>query len=86
MHEPYYTDPVKQSLTLTLDRDLLRAARKVAFERDTSVNQMIRDYLVQAVHDSARRKAAVAGLDEVFRKPMIALGPITWKRNDLHER
>jgi hypothetical protein len=77
---------VKQNLTLTLDRDLLRAARKVALERDTSVNQMIRDYLAQMVQDSARREAAVAGLDEVFRKCKIVLGPITWKRDDLHER
>jgi Family of unknown function (DUF6364) len=77
---------VKQNLTLTLDRDLLRAARKVALERDTSLNQMIRDYLAQTVQDSARRTAAVAGLDEVFRKCKIVLGPITWKRDDLHER
>jgi hypothetical protein len=85
-HNVCYTDPVKQNLTLTLDRDLLRAARKVALERDTSVNQMIRDYLAQTVQDSARREAAVAGLDEVFRECKIALGPVTWKRDDLHER
>jgi hypothetical protein len=85
-HNLCYTDSVKQNLTLTLDRDLLRAARKVALERDISVNQMVRDYLAQTVHDSARREAAIAGVDEVFRECKIVLGPIRWKRDDLHER
>jgi hypothetical protein len=47
---------------------------------------VIRDYLAQMVQDSARKEAAVAGLDEVFRKCKIVLGPIAWKRDDLHER
>lgn len=81
-----YTDPVNKNLTLTVDENLLRAARKVALERDTSVNQLVRDYLEQLVHDEDRRKTAIKDLDEIFRTCKTTVGPITWTREDLHER
>jgi hypothetical protein len=77
---------VARNLTLTIDEDLLRAARKVALDRNTSVNQMVREYLAATVRDSGRQLAAVAKLDELFRKASAQVGPITWNRDDLHER
>jgi hypothetical protein len=69
-----------------LDEDLLRAARKVAIDRNTSVNQMVRDYLERVVTETDQRQTALARLDEIFRTQRIQVGRRTWKRQDLHER
>ena len=81
-----YSGYVPKNLTLTIDEDLLRAARKVALDRNTSVNQMVRDYLAATVRESGRQLAAVAKLDELFRTTRAQVGAITWNRDDLHER
>jgi hypothetical protein len=65
---------------------LLRAARKVALDRNTSVNQMIREYLAAPVRESGRQLAAVAKLGELFRTTCGRVSSITWNRDDLHER
>ncbi len=77
---------MKQNLTLTLDSDLLKAARKVALDRDTSVNQLVRDYLEQLVDEPDQRKEAVKQLREIFRTSKARLGKVTWKREDLYDR
>ena len=75
-----------KNLTLTLDEELLRAARKVALDRNTSVNQLVRDYLVRLVGEADQRQAELASLDEFFRTSRIEVGRRTWKREDLHDR
>jgi len=76
----------KQNLTLTVDADLLRAARKVAIDRNTSVNQLVRDYLEQLVGEKERRQKAAEELHRFFQTSRYKVGKITWKRDDLHER
>ena len=75
-----------KNLTLTLDESLLRAARKVALDRSTSVNRMVREFLAGLVRETDRQQAALARLDEIFRTTRIQVGRRTWKREDLHER
>ncbi len=81
-----YTYYVQRNLTLTIDEDLLRRARKVAIDRNTSVNQLVRDYLTELVGERQRREAAVERMDELFREGKGRLGPVTWTRDDLYER
>lgn len=81
-----YTFPVARNLTLTLDDQLLREARKVALNRNTSVNQLVRDYLSQLVHEADERRVAAQRLEEIFRTTRVEVGRRTWKREDLHER
>ncbi len=73
-------------MTLTVDADLLRAARKAALDRNTSVNQLVRDYLEQLVRETDGRAAALADIEDIFRTMRAEVGPITWTRDDLHER
>jgi hypothetical protein len=77
---------VEKNLTLTLDESLLRAARKVALERSTSVNQLVREFLASLVRETDRQQTALARLDEILRTTRIQVGRRTWKREDLHER
>ena len=81
-----YTDPVKRNLTLTVDEDLLRAARKVALDRNTSVNELVRQYLTGLVNERDRGRDAVERLNELFRTTRFRIGKKTWTREDLHER
>jgi hypothetical protein len=77
---------VKRNLTLALDENLLRAARKAALDRNTSVNQLVREYLEELVRSSDRRKAALADIEEIFRNTRKRNSPITWTRDELYER
>lgn len=79
--DPCYTDPVA-NLTLAIGDDLLRAARKLAVDRDTTVNQMVREFLELQVRQASRRQEAKARLLEL-RLPGKA---VTWKRDELYER
>jgi hypothetical protein len=85
-HNPCYTDSVLRNLTLTVDEDVLRAARKAALDRNTSVNQLVRDYLAQLLGEEDRRRAALDDLAEIFRTTRIRVGSRKWAREDLHER
>ncbi len=72
------------NLTLAIEDDLLKAARNIAAERDTTVNQLVREYLEQLVSD--RRKIAREKLRELMSTGGFQIGPITWTREELHER
>jgi hypothetical protein len=73
-------------VTLRVDEEVLRAARKAAIDRNTSVNQLVRDYLARLARESSRQQAALAGLEEVFRASRVEVGRRTWTRDDLHQR
>jgi hypothetical protein len=77
---------VPKNLTLALDDNLLRAARKAAIDRNTSVNQLVPDFLSRLVRETDRQEAALARLEDIFRVDRIQVGRRTWKRQDLHER
>ena len=67
-------------------KNLLRAARNVALDRNTSVNQLVRDFLAGLVRETGRQQSAMAELDEMFRTSRVRVGRRTWTRQDLHRR
>jgi hypothetical protein len=71
-----------QNLTLAIEDELLKEARKLAIDRDTTVNQMVREFLESVVRQASDRGAARERL--LSRK--YPIGEITWKRDDLYER
>jgi hypothetical protein len=79
-------DKAKQNLTLVIEEDLLRAARKVALDQRTSVNQLVREYLAELVEDPSRRLLARARLRKAFETGLVDVGDRTWSRDDLYER
>jgi len=84
-----YTDYVrktKQNVTLVIEEDLLLAARKVALDQRTSVNQLVRDYLAALVEEHSRRRLARARLRAAFETGLVAVGDRNWHRDDLYER
>jgi hypothetical protein len=64
----------------------LLEARKIALERHTSVNRLIRDFLADLVRQDGRRKAALARLSAAMSDGLYTVGEVDWTREDLHER
>ncbi|GFG72036.1 MAG: DUF6364 family protein [Mycolicibacter algericus] len=76
-----------KNITLTMPAELVRRAKVLAAQRDMSVSSLVARLLEQLVGEVAdyddvadlerRMMSGVAGLQ---------VGPITWSRDDLHER
>jgi len=63
---------------LAIEDDLLREARKLAVDRNTTVNQLVREFLQETVRQPAARERLLN-----CRIPAL---PITWTRDELYER
>ena len=75
------------NLTLAMDETLLHEARRVAFERDMSRTEMIRDSLNDVVAGwRLGRKAKARQLMETFKRNSVYIGKRDWTREDLYER
>lgn len=84
-----YTDfmeRAKQNVTLVVEENLLLAARKVALDRRTSVNQLVREYLAALVDAADRKRLARARLRKTFETGLVEVGDRSWSRDDLYER
>ncbi len=79
-------EKTKQNVTLVVETDLLLAARKVALDRRTSVNQLVRDYLASLVEESSRKRLARTRLRKAFATGLVDAGKRTWSRDDLYDR
>jgi hypothetical protein len=79
-------EKTRQNVTLVVDEDLLLAARKVALDQRTSVNQLVREYLVALVEEPGRRRLARARLRKAFDTGLVDIGDRTWSRDDLYDR
>ena len=76
----------RQNVTLVVGEDLLLAARKVALDQRTSVNQLVRDYLAELVEEPSRRRLARARLRKAFETGLVEAGDRNWSRDDLYDR
>ncbi len=76
----------RQNVTLVIEEDLLLAARKVALDQRTSVNQLVREYLTALAEEPKRRRLAHARLRKVFEAGLVKVGNRKWSRDDLYAR
>ncbi|MCB1057253.1 MAG: hypothetical protein KDD11_17270 [Acidobacteria bacterium] len=75
-----------RNLTLAIEDELLTAARRVALESNTTVNQMVREFLSERVRERDLRSTARAALERSFDEIQIQVGTPSWTRDELHER
>ena len=76
-----------KNITLTMPAELVRRAKVLAAQRDMSVSSLVARLLEQLVGE-VRDYDDVADLE---RRMMsgdagLQIGPITWSRDDLHQR
>jgi len=79
-------EKIRQNVTLVVEEDLLLAARKVALDRRTSVNQLVREFLVALVEEPSRKRLAQARLRKAFQTGLVEVGDRKWSRDDLYDR
>ncbi|MGA2593473.1 MAG: hypothetical protein ABSH32_26450 [Bryobacteraceae bacterium] len=72
-------------MTLVVEEESLRAARKVALDLRTSVNQLVREYLAALVEELSRSWLARARLRKAFETGLVAVGDRNWSRDDLYD-
>lgn len=77
------------NITFSIDEDLVKEARKIAIERDTTLAGLIRTYLLELAAEhakSGRKRRELEALERSFKKFQFRLGKRTWNREDLHDR
>ncbi len=75
------------NVTIVLDRELVKRARKIAIDRDTTLNGLIRDYLADLVRQEELRREVIASeLERIVSLSPAVVGARTWSRDQLHER
>ena len=77
------------NITLSLDEDLVKRARKIAVEQDTTLTGLVRDYLTELARQDAaagRKRRERKALERSFQEFRFKVGKRTWKRADLYER
>jgi Family of unknown function (DUF6364) len=77
------------NITLSLDEQVVKQARKIAIERDTTLTGLVRSYLEELAAEhakSGRKRRELDALERSFQEFQFDLGKRTWSREDLHDR
>jgi len=75
-----------KNLTLAIDEDLLDKVRVIAALEKTTVNAMVRDFLIETATRRNRTAKVRERLALRSRNSDGEVGEITWTRDQLHER
>ena len=75
-----------KNVTIALDEALLRDVRRIASDRSTSLNAMIREFLRELSEHESKAVQARKRIVELCRTSQAEVGPGNWTRDDLHER
>ena len=75
-----------KNLTLRVEERILDTARRIAAERSTSVNALVRAYLKDLARNEDRRRQARRELLKLCRGSKAKVGTKTWTRDQLHDR
>jgi hypothetical protein len=75
-----------KNLTLAVEEEVLESVRKVAANRGTTINAMVREHLTRIATEDDKAARARERLLELSRTSPAEVGKITWKRDDLYER
>lgn len=77
-----------QNITLSLPKELVRKAKHLAVERQTSISALLKELLSEAVAREDRYAAARSRhLDALRHRTDLGTGgAVRWSREELHER
>lgn len=73
------------NITLSIDETIVKKVRKIAIDRDTTLNAMVRDYLISvAESDAAVRREQADGLMASTERLARDMGPRGRTRDDVY--
>lgn len=74
------------NVTLKIDDDLLKKARRLAAERKTSFNAIVREKIEEFVSQDSRKEISLMGLESFYNRCKAKIGTKSWTRDEIHER
>jgi hypothetical protein len=77
---------MKQNITLSIDKELIKNARVLAAQRQTSVSRMLSEELQKLIEDSNKYELAKKQALNYLNWGFHLGGEITVSREELHER
>jgi len=77
---------MKQNITLSLDKALIRKSKIMAAQRETSISKMLSDELKKLVQDAEQYESAKRRAYANLKAGFHFGGKITVSREELHER
>ena len=79
-------DNMKQNITLSLEKDIIKKGKIIAARKQTSISRMLGDYLKEITDNEDQYQAAKRSALQNLKKGFHLGGKINWKRDDLYER
>lgn len=76
---------MKQNITLSIEKDIIRKGKIIAAKKDTSISKMLSEQLKEIVDSEEKYEAAKRSALQTLKKGFSLGGKITWKREDLYE-
>ena len=74
------------NITISIDETLLKKAKKIAIDRDTSFSGLVRSYIEALIaREEKQRHLMIEELDALFRASTAETGPVKWTREELHD-
>ena len=77
---------MKQNVTLSIEKEIIKKGKVVAARRDTSISKMLADLLKGLVENDERYEAAKRSALQHLKKGVRLGGKISWKREDIYDR
>ena len=75
------------NITLKVDDEIIRKVRKIAIDKNTTLTQMVRDYLTSvSERDSDQRTRSIEELERSFLVLSRDMGKREWRREEIYER
>ena len=76
----------KQNVTLSIGKDILKKAKIIAIENDTSLSGLLTEALLQIVEQSSQYAQAKERHLTFLREGADLQSQYSWSREELHER
>jgi len=77
---------MKQNITLSIDRELLKKAKLMAAKKETSVTKLLTEQLAKMVSEDDQYDLAKKRALAILKKGFHLGGRILARREELHER
>ena len=75
------------NITMTVEQDLLKKAKRMAAEKNTSLTALIRSFLEKMAQGrDLKKEEAILKLKDYFNDKKVKIGGKKWSREDLYER
>ena len=74
-----------KNITLSVDENVLAIVRRYASEQNSSINQLVREFMTSLAQRHDRANAVRERLRQLSDQSEARVGSKSWNRNDLHE-